>query len=164
MNPPQGVRKIVSIQHLYVDSCAGCFFPACLHCNGLKSGNAQANLWFLRSNIDIESIPGTYNERGRFTDRTRCTLAATIIRRIKLTSQSTGNLKAALMATLALSAALGLAACEKKGPAAQAGEEVDEAIDTMKHGGKESTSSKVDDAVDEAREGASDAAEQLKKD
>ncbi len=81
-----------------------------------------------------------------------------------MTSQCTGGLKAALMAALALSTALGLAACEKKGPVEQTGEEVDEAIDTMKHGGKESTSSKVDDAVDEAREGASDAADKLKKD
>jgi predicted small lipoprotein YifL len=65
---------------------------------------------------------------------------------------------------LAFSTSLGLAACEKKGPLEQAGEEVDEAVDTMKHGGKESTANKVDDAVDEAREGASDAADQLKKD
>ena len=47
---------------------------------------------------------------------------------------------------------LGLAACEKKGPLEQAGEEVDEAVDTIKSGGEESTANKVDDAVDEARE------------
>lgn len=52
--------------------------------------------------------------------------------------------------------ALGLTAllavgCEKKGPIEQAGEEVDEALDTMKHG-EESTASKLDDAVDELRE------------
>jgi hypothetical protein len=45
----------------------------------------------------------------------------------------------------------GIAGCEKKGPIEQAGEEVDEAVDTIKNGGKESTASKVDDAVDEAR-------------
>jgi predicted small lipoprotein YifL len=55
---------------------------------------------------------------------------------------------AALMAT----AALGLSACEKQGPLEKAGEEVDEAVDTIKNGGEETTSSKVDDAVDEARE------------
>lgn len=52
--------------------------------------------------------------------------------------------------------ALGLTAllavgCEKKGPVEQAGEEVDEAIDTMKNG-EESTATKVDDAVDELKE------------
>ena len=47
---------------------------------------------------------------------------------------------------------VGLAACEKKGPLEQAGEEVDEAVDTIKSGGEESTANKVDDAVDEARE------------
>lgn len=68
------------------------------------------------------------------------------------------------LAALACSMSLGLAACEKKGPIEQAGEEVDEAVDTMKNGGKESTSSKLDDAADEVREGASDAADELKKD
>lgn len=64
-------------------------------------------------------------------------------------------------ALLAASLSLGLAACEKKGPVEQAGEEVDEAIDTMKHG-EESTSNKVDDAIDEAREGAEDTADELR--
>ena len=44
------------------------------------------------------------------------------------------------------------------------GEEVDEAVDTIKNGGEESTATKVDDAVDEAREGAEDATDELKKD
>ncbi len=61
-----------------------------------------------------------------------------------------------ICAALAATAALGLAACEKKGPIEQAGEEVDEAVDTIKHGGEESTASKVDDAVDEAREAVED--------
>ena len=47
--------------------------------------------------------------------------------------------------------ALGLAACEKKGPVEQAAEEIDEAVDTVKKG-EESTANKVDDAVDELRE------------
>jgi predicted small lipoprotein YifL len=72
--------------------------------------------------------------------------------------------KALWAAMLAATLSLGMAACEKKGPVEQAGEEVDEAIDTMKHGGKESTANKVDDAVDEARAGAEDAADELKKD
>ena len=58
---------------------------------------------------------------------------------------------------------LAVTACEKKGPLEQAGEEVDEAVDTLKHG-EESTATKVDDAIDEAREGANDAADELKKD
>jgi predicted small lipoprotein YifL len=60
------------------------------------------------------------------------------------------------VAALLCAMSLGLAACEKKGPLEQAGEEVDEAVDTIKKG-EESTSSKVDDAFDEAREAAEDA-------
>jgi hypothetical protein len=41
---------------------------------------------------------------------------------------------------------------------------VDEAINTMKNGGKETTADKLDDAADDVREGASDAADELKKD
>ena len=61
-----------------------------------------------------------------------------------------------MAAVFAATAALGLAACEKKGPLEQAGEEVDEAVDTIKNGGEESTANKVDDAVDEAREAVED--------
>jgi predicted small lipoprotein YifL len=63
-----------------------------------------------------------------------------------------------LWAALAATAALGMAACEKQGPLEKAGEEVDEAVDTVKNGGEESTASKVDDAVDEARDKVEDAA------
>lgn len=62
-----------------------------------------------------------------------------------------------LWAALAATAVLGTAACEKQGPVERAGEEVDEAVDTIKNGGDESTANKVDDAVDEAREAAEDA-------
>jgi hypothetical protein len=68
------------------------------------------------------------------------------------------------IAALAATFALGLTACDNKGPVEQVGEEVDEAVDTVKNGGEESTANKVDDAVDEAREGAKDAAEEIKKD
>ena len=61
-----------------------------------------------------------------------------------------------LWAALAATAALGTAACEKQGPLERAGEEVDEAVDTVKNGGEESTANKVDDAVDEAREAVED--------
>ena len=61
-----------------------------------------------------------------------------------------------IWAALAATAAIGLAACEKQGPVERAGEEVDEAVDTIKHGGEESTANKLDDAVDEAREAVED--------
>lgn len=72
-------------------------------------------------------------------------------------------LKGSLIA-LVCAMSVGLAACEKKGPLEQAGEEIDEAVDTVKNGGQESTANKVDDAVDDIRDGASDAAKELKKD
>jgi hypothetical protein len=65
---------------------------------------------------------------------------------------------AALIGTLSF----GMVACEKKGPIEQAGEEVDEAVDTVKHGGKESMGSKVDDAADDVRKDASDIADKAK--
>ena len=73
------------------------------------------------------------------------------------------NLKPLMLAALACTMTLGIAACEKKGPLEQAGEEIDEAIDTVKNG-EESTANKVDDALDDVREGVDDAADELKKD
>jgi hypothetical protein len=58
-----------------------------------------------------------------------------------------GYLKLMLAAVLAT----GVMACEKKGPVEQAGEEIDEAVQTVKEGG-ESVGTKVDDAVDELRD------------
>lgn len=60
---------------------------------------------------------------------------------------------------LAAAVAMSLAACEKQGPLERAGEEVDEAVDTVKNGGEESTATKVDDAIDDAREDAEEARE-----
>lgn len=57
---------------------------------------------------------------------------------------------------LAATAAVGVTACEKQGPVERAGEEVDEAVDTIKNGGHESTANKVDDALDEARDAVED--------
>jgi type II secretory pathway predicted ATPase ExeA len=45
---------------------------------------------------------------------------------------------------------LGAASCEKKGPLEKAGEEIDEAVDTVKNGGEEPVAAKIDDAVDDA--------------
>ncbi|HEY6641593.1 hypothetical protein [Povalibacter sp.] len=72
------------------------------------------------------------------------------------------NMKPLTLAALACAMALSLAACEKKGPVEQVGEEIDEAVDTMKHG-EESTASKLDDAADDIREGINDATDELKK-
>jgi hypothetical protein len=62
----------------------------------------------------------------------------------------------AIWAVLAATLAIGTTACEKQGPVERAGEEVDEAVDTIKHGGEESTAIKVDDALDEARDAVED--------
>ncbi len=51
---------------------------------------------------------------------------------------------------LAVVVGAGLSACEKKGPLEKAGEEVDEAVDTIKNDGKEPVAAKVDDALDDA--------------
>ncbi len=56
---------------------------------------------------------------------------------------------------------VGLSGCEREGPLERAGEEVDEAIDTVRDG-EESTSNKVDDAVDEMRDGVNDAADEVR--
>jgi hypothetical protein len=74
------------------------------------------------------------------------------------------KIRSVMLAALVGTMTLGVVACEKKGPVEQAGEEVDEAINTMKNGGKETTADKLDDAADDVREGASDAADELKKD
>jgi len=63
---------------------------------------------------------------------------------------------------LACLATIGMAGCEQQGPLERAGEEVDEAVDTVKNG-RESPATKVDDALDEARAEAADAADELKK-
>jgi hypothetical protein len=64
---------------------------------------------------------------------------------------------AALMGSLVL----GISACEREGAGERVGEEVDEAVDTMKHG-EESVGTKVDDAVDQAREEAKDVGDAAK--
>lgn len=56
--------------------------------------------------------------------------------------------------------AFGILGCEKKGPMERAGEEIDEAVDTIKHG-EESTKNKADDAIDELRKGAEEAKKEV---
>lgn len=67
------------------------------------------------------------------------------------------------IAALIVTATLGLVACEKQGPAEKMGEEVDEAVNTIKNGGKETTGDKVDDAIDHAREDAKEIGEAVKE-
>jgi hypothetical protein len=69
--------------------------------------------------------------------------------------KTTSNRAGVLM--LAALMGLGMAACEKQGPLEKVGEEVDEAVDTVKNDGKEPVSAKIDDAVDEARKDIKDA-------
>lgn len=54
--------------------------------------------------------------------------------------------------------ALGVGACEKKGPLEKAGEKVDHAADTLKNGGSEPVSDKLQDEADKARDKVNDAA------
>jgi predicted small lipoprotein YifL len=65
------------------------------------------------------------------------------------------------VALLACGALAVLAGCEKKGPLEQAGEEVDEAVETVKQG-EEPTDAKIDDVMDEAREGVEETQEEAK--
>lgn len=65
-----------------------------------------------------------------------------------------------VLAVLAAGLLLGLAACEKEGPMERAGEEVDEAVDSVREGG-ENAANRADDAIDEARQGAEEAAEEV---
>jgi hyperosmotically inducible protein len=62
-----------------------------------------------------------------------------------------------------LAATLGMSACEKKGPVEKAGEEVDEAVNTIKNGGKETPADKLDDAGDKAADAARDAKDAVTK-
>ncbi len=66
-----------------------------------------------------------------------------------------------LLMAIALSSPL--SGCKQQGPVERAGEEVDEAVDTLKSG-HESTANKVDDAVDDLRDGAKKAADDVKSD
>ncbi len=54
--------------------------------------------------------------------------------------------------------ALGVTACEKKGPLERAGEKVDHTADTIKNGGSEPMSDKLQDEADNARDTVNDAA------
>lgn len=66
---------------------------------------------------------------------------------------------AALLAASVLG--MGLAACEKKGPAERAGEKVDQALGTEEKGLAEKTGEKLDDAAAEVKQESNEAAQKV---
>lgn len=70
---------------------------------------------------------------------------------------ATDSKPSTLLTAAVFAVVLSLSACEKKGPVEQAGEEVDEAVNTLKNGGKETPADKLDDAGDQAADAASEA-------
>jgi hypothetical protein len=67
------------------------------------------------------------------------------------------------LAALIASFSLGMAACDKQGPAERAGEKVDHAVDTIKNGGEEPASDKLEDAAHDAQDAAQQAVDDAKK-
>ena len=66
----------------------------------------------------------------------------------------------AVMMTAAV-LAVGLAACEKKGPAERAGEEVDQALGTQEKGPAEKTGEALDNAAGEIKQETNEAAQKV---
>jgi len=63
---------------------------------------------------------------------------------------------------LAAIAAVSLTACQDRGPAEKAGEEIDEAVENVADEGK-NLGNDVEDAMDEVRDGVEDAAEEVEE-
>jgi hypothetical protein len=78
---------------------------------------------------------------------------------LEINMNKTGSTIAAITHALLLST--GLMGCKDKGPVEQAGETIDETVDTIKNGGKESTATKLDNAADDVRDGVKDAAKEV---
>lgn len=66
-----------------------------------------------------------------------------------------------LPATILALLALGIGACEKKGPIEKAGEKVDHVVDTVKNGGEETTGDKLQNSMDKVRDKAADATDKV---
>jgi hyperosmotically inducible protein len=66
-----------------------------------------------------------------------------------------------LVPLLICALALGIAACEKKGPMEKAGEKIDHAADTIRNGGSEPMSDKLQDEADKARDKLNEARDKL---
>lgn len=69
----------------------------------------------------------------------------------------------AMVVTAVLALGVGLAGCEKKGPAERAGEEIDQALGTGEKGLAEKTGEKLDDAAQEVKEESQQAAEKVEQ-
>lgn len=67
------------------------------------------------------------------------------------------------LAALVVTLTLGIAACDKQGPAERAGEKVDHAVDTIKNGGEEPAHDKLEDAAHDVQDAAKQAVEDAKK-
>jgi hypothetical protein len=72
------------------------------------------------------------------------------------------HIRTVSVAALVAALSLGFAACEKKGPVEQAGEEVDEAVNSVRNGG-ETAGDKLDDAGDKVRDAAGEAKDAVTK-
>jgi hypothetical protein len=57
--------------------------------------------------------------------------------------------------------ALGIAACERKGPVERTGEKVDHMADTIRNGGEEPMRDKIQGEADRARDKAADAKDKV---
>jgi hyperosmotically inducible protein len=68
-----------------------------------------------------------------------------------------------LVAFVAVLLTLGVASCDREGPAERAGEKVDHAVDTIKNGGEEPASDKLEDAADKAQDAAAEAGDAAKQ-
>ena len=72
------------------------------------------------------------------------------------------NKTTVLWAALAGSLVLGLAGCDNKGPAEEAGEKLDNAVESVKEAG-ETAADKVTDAAQDAKEEVKEAASDVKE-
>lgn len=67
------------------------------------------------------------------------------------------------LAALAAVLSLGIAACDKQGPAERAGEKLDHAVDTVKNGGEEPASDKLEDAAQNVKDAAKQTVDDVKE-
>jgi predicted small lipoprotein YifL len=86
---------------------------------------------------------------------------ATSVLQAHVTLRRKKMIRGKMLAVVLCALALGIAACEKKGPVEKAGEKVDHVIDTVKNGGEETTSDKIQDQVDKARDKAAEATDKV---
>jgi hypothetical protein len=76
---------------------------------------------------------------------------------LRRTTMISEKMPAIILAVLAL----GIGACEKKGPVEKVGEKVDHVVDTVKNGGEETTADKLQNSMDKMRDKAADATDKV---